>query len=361
MKKFVTCIAVAAALAAAAASFPTGVAAAVSDPYTVEGGRVVYTFEDTSDLRAFGRYSQLGYNMYVAEGKLWSYVFGEQKVVLKDKQFEDVDVSVDIETLNARGKFGSGIYVGASNPSDAADGITAWQVAVERDAGQPSYNVRLHYFQNGSYVSYYAAAYSIPVVRDVIHLRVVVKDNVIYAFTDGRREPLFSCDTSVWGGAAGMVGLRCYYSPNRFDNFSVTGELLPVDTAEMDALAEAAQAKLKENLAAESRSALEAALALAEAATTQTETDDAAAALSQAIGRAVTAHTAAELAALIERAAALRNPEEARYTANSWASLQKVLEIAQTKTAAGERELSYWYERLDARVRNLIAYGGASQ
>lgn len=347
--------------ACAGISVQAAEAPAPSSDYEVEGGRLEVSFDSSRDEALFDLYTEFDKLPFVMDGQMYAWVFAEQKIILKDSEYTDVDVSVDISTINDAGKFDSGIYVQASGARNSLNGINAWEVNVEHVADTETYSLKLHRFESGAYKGAFAEVTGLHYEDDTINLRVVVKGGTLYAFLNRESEPTLSY---AIGEAAGAVGLRNYYSPNMFDNFAVIGGDTALDTEALTALVAEAEGVDKAALTAQSRTALEEALAEAQAALGQTvsqyEIDRAAEGLRAALDGCMQAKTFADLTALLAEAAAYTDPS--LYTANSWASFAAVRDIcAALEEGAPEQEISYWCLRLRMRIDGLIAYedGGA--
>lgn len=359
MKKTLLLAALITSSVALGACLPQQTALAVTDEYFVEGGRYSVDFNEVEDADLFGLYTEFDKLPWIMDGKLYAWTLAEQKVIFENKLYTDVDVSVDISTINPSGKFDSGIYVAASGVGNHIDMITAWNVNVEHGAGGKTMDLKLHRFQNGSWKGAIVEIFSLPYTGDNVHLRVVVKDGMLYAFLNYAEKPTFTYEI---GETAGLVGLRNFYSPNYFDNFTVIGEGNEVDFTQMNAYQEQAAAALEKNLADTCIAELNAALALANGATTQSQADAACKALEEALERAVEKNTFDGLTALIAQANEIANENGSVYTENSWASLQAVKSICETLTAeSSEYDICYWYSALEARINGLIAFltGGA--
>ena len=342
-------------LSAGGASYALQPAAAEVD-YSVEGGRFTVDFEKWDDYGDFALYTEFDKKPWQMDGAMYAWSLAEQKIILRGKSFEDVEVSVDISTINECGKFDSGIYVMASNVGSGMDAITAWNVNVEHGATNSTMDLKLHRFENGKWMGIKVEILGLPYSGDTVHLRVVVKDGMLYAFLNGKTTPTFTYEV---GEGSGLVGLRNFYSPNYFDNFSVTGLANAVRTSKLDETKALATEELTKPLASVCKAELEAAIALAENAETQSQVDEAQAALDSALKRAVTARTYSELSELIGKAGEIENPDGEKYTGNSWNSFQAVKQICDGLTEeSSEYDISYWYGRLQARIDNLVAYEG---
>ena len=358
MKKLAIILLSAAMISAGAA--PAALQPAVAEPdYSVDGGRLVIDFEDENDYKSFELYTEFDKKPWQMDGALYAWTLAEQKIILSGSVYSDVEVSVDISTINNCGKFDSGIYVMANSPSGKMDSINAWNVNVEHGATNSTMDLKLHRFENGSWKGIKTEVLGLPYSGDTINLRVVVKDGMLYAFLNGSKTPTFSYNV---GQGSGFVGLRNFYSPNYFDNFTVTGAANAVYTADLVRAKAEAENALEQNLAADCVSELQAALALADQAVTQVEIDAAVKALEKALDRVVVVYTYDDLAELIAVADTIENPDGNVYTYNSWSSLQAVKGICENLTAeSSEYDISYWYGRLEARIDGLVAYIGGAE
>ena len=353
MKKLAIILLSAAMISAGAA--PAALQPAVAEPdYSVEGGRLEIDFEEKDDYGYFDLYTEFDKKPWQMDGAMYAWSLAEQKIILRGNVYEDVEVSVDISTINECGKFDSGIYVMASSVSGRMDSITAWNVNVEHGATNSTMDLKLHRFENGKWMGIKVEILGLPYSGDTINLRVVVKNGMLYAFLNGSKTPTFSYNV---GKGSGLVGLRNFYSPNYFDNFAVTGAANTPSTFELDRTKAVAENALEENLATDCRNELRAAIALADKAETQQEIDAAMKALENALDRLVTVKTYSDLVKLIETADAIENPNGEVYTYNSWNSLLMVKDICKNLTEeTSEYDISYWYGRLQARIDGLVAY-----
>ncbi len=322
----------------------------------VDGGRITVDFENGSDIALFNRYTEFGDLPYIMDGRLYGWTLAEQKIILKGKIFEDVRVDVDISAIGKNGKFDSGVYIGASNVNSAKDGITAWNVNIEHGVNASTFWLKLHRFENNRWIqSEMVEIGGLVYTADTVHLRVVVKDGTLHAFLNDGDAPVVS--QYIGNEARGMVGLRNYYSPNYFDNFTVTGDALDADFADMNALLAVAETRVEDNIVPECKTELNAAIALAKAAATQAQADNAVSALASALDRAENLHTFSELTALIRQADGITNVDGEVYTVNSYNAFVAVKNVCASLTDEdSEYDISYWYARLDDRMENLIAY-----
>ena len=351
-----------AAVAMALTAFAAPSAAIAAEEYCVDGGRIEIDFDDSADEDLFILHTEFGTMPQIIDGKLAAWPLAEQKMFLEGQWYSDVDVSVEISTINENGKFDAGIYVQGMPRADGTfDGVTAWNVNVEHGAGERTFWLKLHRYVEGNW----KLVLEIPgyhFYKPSVRLRTVVKNGILYAFLYGQDEPEFSYEI---GNSYGLVGLRSYYSPNLFDNFCVTGQDNPVDLTKLSALLEQARVQDFDIFTKESSVELREAIEFAEAvvaAPVQKQVDVAVCKLQQALSDLIKAYDFDALQNLIERASSLQNPAYSVYSKNSWDSLMAVTEICKKLTAEDtEQQISYWYGRLELRINALIAYGGSGQ
>lgn len=355
--KILMILIVAAILAAATVPlFTSSATSYAEEDYRVSGGRLTYDFDD-GDMSDFRLYTEFGSMPYPMDGSLYFWVLAEQKALLKHRLYSDVEVNVDIMTINKSGKFDSGIYVQAKNPRSGMDEIEAWCVNLERDADSETYKLKLHRFYN-AWLGDKVVVSDLKLPMNKVHLRVVVKGGWLYAFVDNRTEPTIKYEI---GTEAGMVGLRNYYSPNYFDNLTVIGEGNEYDYSVLNKGIERARAidiaELTESSGNVLQSALNAATAIIDADATQYEIDEVAVALNKALEGVEYKRAFAELGAAITEAVSIKNDNGKVYTRNSWSSLQEVIEICRGLTAEDDEDLvSYWTNRLEYRISALVPY-----
>ena len=355
MKKLTICI-FSAVLAIAIAIIPSlsrPATGAYAD-YFVEGGRFTVDFNEKSDENYFQLFTEFDKKPWVMDGKLFCYTLAEQKIILKNYVYTNVEVSVDLSTINECGKIDAGIYLQASNPNYQLDSINAWCVNVEHGASEQTFNLKLHRFENKTWKGAKVEIMGIKYTSDTVHLRAVLKDGIISAFINNETQPRFSYNVGV---TTGQVGLRSFYAPNVIDNFTVTGAPHEVDRTYLNELVSKAENALTKSIPESSKMILESAIIKATSSVSQLEVDQAISALEIALESAVEKYTFAELCDLIAQADAITNPEGKVYTANSWNALIAVKNICSGLTEeSSEYEISYWAGRLQAKINGLVPY-----
>ena len=322
-----------------------------ANDYLVSGGTTQMDFSVGTEMSKFSLYGEFGRYPYLMDERVYFHSLEEQKMILNDYLFTDVDVRVTIGTLSEGGKFDSGIFVLATNAGNRVSEINAYNVNVERGINSATYTVKLHQFVSGTWGGIKAEKSGILLQGQSVDLRVVVKSGVLYAFADDMNNPLFSYNVGIGSGA---IGFRNYYSPNWFDNFSVSGGTIVTDTSEMISLRNQATSMINSgSLTQQSTTALTNAITKANSAVTKSEIDLAVEGLKNAIDNALVLHTYLELTQLILEAEAIDNQG---YTQNSWNALQNVILVSKTISETDIEQISYWYYRLNQRIDGLVKY-----
>ena len=255
----------------------------------------------------------------------------EHKILLNNKgKLSEFELCVNITANRAR-SVNAGVYLFAENATAAQDGITAYNVQIEKQAGSDTYTVHLFEF-NGRYVGALAISDPLTVSSDVVALRVVVKNGMIFVFTDGASTPVLTYEADADMG--GNVGLRSQCIASEFKAFSLkTAQYVESygDRIELDKVLRYARKFSAAGYTQQSYAVLQAAITAAEALTQtakQSEIDTAIAQLNSAIDGLVAAQKpteptvvsqeATKLAAVISAVAAL---DSDMFTAESYAAL----------------------------------------
>lgn len=117
----------------------------------VQGGSIVYSFENSNELNDFDLYSELSRKPAVMDGALYAWVMCEQKAILKEYNLSSVILDTHIKTINPSGKIDCGVYLGGSGFTDAKNGATAWNVNIEHDVNKKVFALKLHRFSKGAW------------------------------------------------------------------------------------------------------------------------------------------------------------------------------------------------------------------
>lgn len=295
--------------------------------------------------------------MYYLQNRLYAPSLTECKAIYRGGEFLDVQVEVDITSINPNGLLDSGIYVQASKPGKYQDQITAWCVNLEREVNGKYYKVKLHRFENNFWKGVQVETKEIN-VSDTYRLKVVVLNGVLYAYVDDG-ECLF---TYYIGNAVGKVGLRAFYAPNYFTNFSVTAPNISLNTNLFQQKIEQLE-KLDLDLyttitANNLKTTLEKAKNLINGEVSQPLLEICYLELIKAENALIKLCTKEDLVSLVEIG---KNAQQQTnvYTKNSISSLKVVLENCQKAIESENiQEISYWYQKLEYKLDTLIKYGG---
>lgn len=325
----------------------------IEDQYHVEGGKVAFDFEDESQLNSFDAFTEFNVYPFMMDGSIYFDTLSESKFIYNERTFTNVDVSVDINTINPHGKFDTGIYIG-TNFDHPIDHCIAYEVNLEKGNDDPTFHLRVHRFHYGwRGIQIEASGLKLPMVD--LNLRVVVKGGTLYAFVNHQKTPTLHLDI---GGGNNYVGIRNYYSPVYIDNFTVIGSGLEVQKSKLDQLISQADALEASKYTTNSYNALASVLAeakIAKQGSDQYAIDKYTELLEKALGNLVVKRTSNELEETLVRAKAISNEGE-KYTKNSFKALTMVIAISENVDRNNEDDVSYWCNQLDKKIEALTEY-----
>ena len=325
----------------------------IEDQYHVEGGKVAFDFEDENQLDSFDAFTQFEMPPFMMDGKIYFDTLSESKFIYNEKTFTNVDVSVDINTINPHGKFDTGIYIG-TDFDHPIDHCIAYEVNLEKGADEKAFHLRIHRFYYG-WRGIQAEANGLKIPTVDLNLRVVVKGGILYAFVNHEKTPRLNFNV---GSGANYVGIRNYYSPNYIDNFTVIGNGLEVQKSKLDQLISQADALDASKYTTNSYNALASVLVNAKNAkqgSDQYEIDKYTDLLEKALANLVIKRTYEELEETLARAKTISNEDE-RYTLNSFKALTMVIAICEGVDRNNEDDVSYWCNQLDKKIEALTEY-----
>ncbi len=324
-----------------------------AETVTVIGGTDKVVFDDSA-ARDFDFFTEFNQPMYILQNRLYAPVLAESKAIYKNGTYSDVEVSVDISAIVPYGNIDGGIIVQTRGANNAANGLTGWNVNVEHNADATSFALKLHRFENNRWLGAKKEIYNIKYMSDTVHLRVVVKTGVLYAYLDAE-DPIFTYNI---GAASGKVGLRAYYAPMYFENFSVTSPMILVEPEQLEAkikeLVGFDYAPYTEDSAQKMKDAVEYGKVQLESETSQADIDKAYADILAAEQALIRIKTRADLDELIQTAQAIISDVHT-YTKNSISSLKVVVDKC---VAAEDADVSYWYQVLEHRIKSAVKYEG---
>ncbi len=329
-------------------------------PTMISGGTVSFDFSNPEDLVRFDMYTSYYTLPRIYDSVLYTYLYAEQKIILKDVQLNEYLIEADIGPSIYNGHVDMGFYLQASNPGPEVDNINAWQLNIKHDDFKATWDLRLYRFENGRWTGKYAEAKNMPFWEsEWIHLSALVKDGYVTAYLNRNYDaPLF---TYPIGFNKGLVGIRSFKSPGKITNLQITAPDFAEDTTELEALIAECEGidsslytpKTWLKLCTEKDKAE----LLLTSSFNQLQINDAVRALRHSKDNLLLIRTFAELVELIVECELITDENE--YTKNSYRSFQMCLERAKTMTNESDIEdISYIYAMLLYRKNELIKYGG---
>jgi len=318
--------------------------------YSVGGGKLTYDFETSTQLQDFSLYAEKGGTPYWFENKIYCTPLEEQKILLNNHTFSDVEVQADIITLNDNGKFDAGLLLQASAASNGAGVMNGYNVNVEHNIGASTYTVKLHYFAQ-SWQGIKIEKSGLTLQGNVVKLKAVVKQGILYVFADDMENPIFNYNI---GTASGQVGFRNYYAPQAFDNLVITSPSITVDMAELQSKKSIAQNVINSGKYTQvSVDKLNSAIAFANSVTDANSVEEAIILLDEAINEAIEKIAFSELTTLISSAESIT--DGSKYTPNSYNAFVAILTYAkQLNSSSSEHDIAYWHQQLSFSITRLI-------
>ena len=326
----------------------------LEDVYQVDGGKISIGF-DEEDKDLFNYYTEFDTYPFLMDSKCYAWTLAEQKIVYNQSLFSDVDVSVDTYTINKDGKFDCGIYVQGTNFSNVIDGCSAYCLNLEKGADKNTFYLKLHQFKNSTYAGAKKEIANLKLPTEQLNLRAVVKNGTLYAFVNHESIPRFSYEIGI---SQGYVGLRSFYSPNYFDNFTVIGEGIPYYKNDIEVMIDKANKLDLSKYTLKTATNLSLAINEARAAldsSNQYDSEEALENLKDAYDDMQELRSFAQLQDAILEASKINNHSE-KYTKNSYGALKIVLDICKKIVDGNEDEISYWCCVLEEKISSLIEY-----
>lgn len=328
--------------------------------YTVNGNEASASFDKLSDVTSnFNIYGNISKNVIVENGALVTPADGEVKLISKQALTQEYVVDVTLNSVISNGQINGGVYVLASNPSDAQDGIKAYNVHVEKAAGSNNYTLSVFKFNhsfNGS-----VASTTLPYDGSDISLHIYVQSDKILVFTGSSRNVVLEVmiDKSFITETTTYVGMRSQVCSQTFKEFSLISKEISVGTTQLSSAISMAESYDLTKYVAETANALTEALANAKAVLnaetlSQKAVNEANEALRNAIANLVETGDATSLNALLTFAETL---DESMYTQASFASLKTVIDqINETDlTKLNQTQINELKASLLSKIEGLVA------
>ena len=316
--------------------------------YKTEGNEYQVTFNDESAVTDHDEYSSAGGNFEIKDGKLVSPASGEHKLMLGLNVKNDYTVDVSVSPVSENGAINNGVYIMASGAKDAVDMIVAYNVHIEKAAGENTYKILIHKMKNGYLGN--AGSVSLAFPEDgIIDLHIFISETKITVYAEESKNPVLSVaiDQSVVTSTRGDVGLRSFNCAASFDNVRVTAATVKTVGTEFikETLADAEKIDTtlytKESADA-LKSAIESAKALiALADKTQKDVNDAEAAILDAVAalEKASGETESEKVEALKAAIAdAKKIDKTLYTEESYAALAAAIANAEKADLASVSE-----------------------
>ena len=107
-----------------------------SDDYSISGATTVYDFSSASDADAYEVYPNSAKDgVAISDGVLTTNATHEYKIIFPSTTPITDNYMVSVDMKNGEGKVSAGLYLQASNATDAEACITSYEVHVEKEAG----------------------------------------------------------------------------------------------------------------------------------------------------------------------------------------------------------------------------------
>ena len=333
-----------------AVNFTKGKIKTQAADYSVSGGSLVYDFDTASQMQNFSLYGEFGALPYWQDGKVYFRSLEEQKLILNNYTFSEVEVVCEVSTLTNGGKFDGGLYIQASSAGNGMDKINAYSINIEHAMNAATYVVKVHRFDQ-AWGGIKVEKAGLTLLGTTVKLKAVVKSGTLYVFADDMENPIINLNI---GTSVGQIGIRSFYTPQSIDNLVITSPSLTVDKVELEAEKNIAQNKVDSgNYISSSVSALNSAINLANSANTAVLVQEALDALKNANANAIVKKTFAELTTLLESANKIT--DSSKYTTNSYNTLVAERTSASSLTASSSQDaISTRYYYLDRALTELI-------
>lgn len=323
----------------------------------IEGGTIIYEFDDQDELSHFSLYSELDHNQYVMDGSLYNWVMCEQKTILTGYELSEYVLDTVVSTINPSGKIDGGFYFGGKAFSNPMDGATAYNLNVEHSAEQNTFTLKIHEFSNGKWLGDVLSVTGIPFYNNEVHLRLSVDHGEVSAFVNDESTPRITMSLDE-EETTGLVGFRAFYAPQYFRYFSITAPEFSKNYDAFNAVYEKAKAIKAEDYTSKTYNALKEYLdELSSVDITQLNQislDEITSKLQKLLDNLMPSSSFTKLQELIAEVEPVLE-ERDKYTSNSIASVEFCLTEAKKLTEDSPAdEISYWYNVLSYRYQELI-------
>lgn len=321
------------------------------------GGKIQFDFSSQEDLNLFQYYqSRSGIKPFNNGDRLYTWNMAEQKIILNDYQFTTIYASVKLGQITKGTWMQSGFYVQANNVTNLQDGLSGYNVNIEKDKDRDYYFLRLHFFDDGKWKG---------IIKEIvfhneydeIELSMSVKDGLLKTCVNNNTNYSFTYNI---GTKPGYFGLRSYYSPMYFRDLTIIAPDFNKDYTELEKLLHQIETLDYNVYTVKSITPLinyyQEIIDNDYRNDNQINIDRHVQKINKLLSRLVKKISFEELQKLIEDFSSIENNNT--YTKNSWKSFVYCLEKCQELTSdSSEDEISYWGNMLISRKNELIKYG----
>lgn len=328
-------------------------------PSIISGGTIQFDFANPEDVSHFDLYTSYESNPSFNDGIMYSYLYAEQKVILRDVSLSEYLIEADFGPSVYKGHIDMGFYVKCANPSDSVDVIQGWQVNIKHDDNNANWDLRLYKFDN-AWLGTFKEVKNMPFWNDEwIHLSVLVKNGFVTSYINSDYDnPMFTYNI---GAGAGLVGIRSFKSPAKVRNLQITSPSFEINTTALSSLINECDTLSENDYTPSSWSKMQAVLTQAKVVLAspinQLAVNDAIKDLKEAKANLLVKKTYEQLQALIVECEQITDAEN--YTQNSYQSFIFCLNRAKQLTQSSSVEdISFNYKMLEYRKNELIRYGG---
>ncbi len=327
---------------------------------------VTFAFVSQDNAAAQTRSADDGYYTFYSEfgsapfferdGYLYSPGTAENKAIINESAgLETFTIAADFYVVGQYNPLNAGFYIYANDASGRIDGISAYNLQLERDAWGDAVMLRVHRFEQGyrGMLTEVRLAYK----GERVNMKAVVDRGNVKVYVYESIDPVLDYELPSY--RPGSVGLRCFRGTSvKIGNVILDAKRLNVDTSALEALIEKAQAVTEERYTEKTYARLAAAMENAARALTLGRFEVAAAEtlLGSALDGLLEKHSLEELEELIARAEQIVAAEN-KYTKNTAASLESVVARAKRISSAEDIEnIAYFYDLINVAESRLIAY-----
>lgn len=184
------------------------------DIYEVQGEE-----KNLINARNFNIYSSQEKNVKFINDSIVTPANSEVKLLAKGiDKVDEAEINVDISGTSGN-KINSGLYLFASNPTNEPDKIDAYNLQLEEKEDHTVTISLFNFSSEKGYLGKIADGGAYSTINNSIHLRVIIKNGIIFAFVNNEDSPCLSYASK--SKERGMIGIRSQYQSNMFSSFKV--------------------------------------------------------------------------------------------------------------------------------------------